>query len=67
MFQKSNPLLGKSLWKLSQGKRTVGEFFTEVVSQGQSAFMDMPEEYRDKVLTNVFIAGLNESYQRISF
>ena len=64
MFQRSNPLLGKSLWKLSQGKQTVGEFFTEVVSQDQSAFLDMPEEYRDKLLTNVFVAGLNESYQR---
>jgi len=64
VFKKNKPLQARNLWSLTQGKRTVNEFYSEVVSVGRSVFPSMSEEHRDKVLANAFIAGLKENHQR---
>ena len=57
MFTRNKLLKGRSLWSLSQGKRSVGTYYDEIVTLGRSVYSDMPDQYKDMVLRD---AVLNE-------
>ena len=63
-FKIETPLQEKNLWAITQGKKTVNDFYAEIVAAGRAVFKDMPEVNRNQVITSAFVGGLRESYQR---
>ena len=55
---------GRGLHAIQQGKRTVGEFYAEISSLADSAYRDIPEQYRDTFIVDIFIQGLRESLRK---
>ena len=64
-FTRNKPLKGRSLWSLSQGKRSVGSYYDEIVTLGRSVYSDMPDQYKDMVLRDAFLNGLKDSFQNV--
>ena len=63
-FRTDNPLQEKNLWSISQGRKSVNDFYADIIAAGRSVFKGMPEVNRDQVIKAAFIGGLKESYQR---
>lgn len=62
-FLRHKPMKGRSLFTLSQGKKSVGTFYDEVVTAGKSAYADMPADYKNRIIRDAFINGLKDKYQ----
>ena len=63
-FRIDTPLQERNLWTITQGKKSVNDYYAEIVAAGRAVFKDMPEVNRDQVITSAFIGGLKENYQR---
>ena len=46
MFSRYTPMTGRSLFTMTQGRRSVGVFYDELVTAGMSAYAGMPAEYK---------------------
>ena len=62
-FLRHKPMKGRSLWTLSQGKKSVGAFYDEVVTAGKSAYPSMSAAHKNEILRDAFINGLRDKYQ----
>ena len=56
---------GRGLYTMQQGKRSVGEFYTELSAVADTAYSHIPELYRDDFLVDIFIQGLRESIRKV--
>ena len=63
-FKIETPLQEKNLWAITQGKKSINDFYAEIVTASRAIFKDMPEVNRNQVITSAFVGGLKESYQR---
>ena len=56
---------GRGLYTMQQGKRSVGEFYTELSAVADTAYSHIPELYTDDFLVDIFIQGLRESIRKV--
>lgn len=55
----------KQLWSVTQGRKSIGDFYNEIVTSGKSVYADMPDQYRDRVLKDAFLQGLRPNYAKV--
>ena len=64
IFRAHINLQGRGLYTIQQGRRTVGEYYSEIAALADTAYNDVPEEYRDTFLVDIFIQGLRDPIRR---